>query len=132
MARRTVRRPQRPAAARPPPDAQVDKAVAAHEHALALWRRGEYRRAGLSSDRAVALLERAVGPRHPDLASALNLRASLYLQADQPRIALRLYRRAERIVEHAGDDVDRCVIRAHAGRGAGTALRVLGRYPDAA
>ena len=64
-----------------------------------------YRDSGRSTEaeplllRAVAILERAHGPEHPDLVSALNILAMLYRDTDRTNEAEPLLRRCLEIIE---------------------------------
>lgn len=77
----------------------VDEAVRMHEEALSLAGSGELDSARGLLDRAIALLEAAVGPEHPDVANVLNARGVVAQRQNDVELARRCFRRAWRIVQ---------------------------------
>jgi tetratricopeptide (TPR) repeat protein len=66
-----------------------------------LYAAGQYRSAIPLAERALDIQEKALGPEHPDVATALNNLASLYRYDGQLALAESLYRRALDIDERA-------------------------------
>src|SRR4029450_3212910 len=65
------------------------------EHlAVSLRAQGQYAEALASSQQALAVFEREVGPDHPDVANVLNNLAGIYQDQGEYAEAERLYRRA--------------------------------------
>ena len=61
---------------RPPPDPS-DVAASLHARAVAVYEEGGRERARATCRRALRLMERAIGPQHPDVAAILNSLAAI-------------------------------------------------------
>src|SRR5262245_45216642 len=84
-----------------PATAQRDEAAALTEKVTELYRAGKFSEAIPLARRALALLEKQLGPDHPDVAQLLNNLAELYRNQGRYADAEPLYRRALAIREKA-------------------------------
>jgi tetratricopeptide (TPR) repeat protein len=84
-----------------PPGARSGEADDLTRTVLDQYAAGNYQSAIPMAQHALELEEKARGPDHPDVATALNNLASLYRYAGQPAVAESLYRRALDIDERA-------------------------------
>jgi tetratricopeptide (TPR) repeat protein len=110
----------------------LEQACHHHDLALNLQAQGRYRQALAQGRQALILMERAVGPDHPDVANILNLVAELSATQDAYTCAEALAKRSVAIMsqfEADGADLDR--IRVQAYGTLGTLYRMQGRYQEA-
>jgi tetratricopeptide (TPR) repeat protein len=84
-----------------PPSARASEADDLTRTVLDQYAAGNYQSAIPLAQRALELEEKAWGPDHPNVATALNNLASLYRYSGQPAVAESLYRRALDIDERA-------------------------------
>ena len=76
---------------RKPPDL-LDEACCLHDRAMSLDTQGKHAEAATSALRPLHLLERALGPDHPDIANVLNTLAGVCQHQDK-------YAEAERLLQ---------------------------------
>ena len=81
------------------PHDDLDLSCRLHDRAVAARADGKYGQAESLGQRALALLERAAGPDHPDVANVLNHLAGLHVDRSEYAKAEALYQRAVRIME---------------------------------
>jgi tetratricopeptide (TPR) repeat protein len=82
-------------------DSSIEEALQLNRRALELSSSGRYEAALLLAERALALLEKARGPGHPQVAIAVNNLAELYRLKGEYARAEPLYLRAVTIQERA-------------------------------
>lgn len=87
-----------PAASRPP---EIAEALELQKQVAALYAGGKYAEAARAAERALALVRKARGPDHPDVAFSLNNLAKMYESAGDLARAEPLYQRALSILENA-------------------------------
>src|SRR5262245_44144669 len=97
-----------------PNDVLVDDACRRHQHAGDLAAVGRFAESRAEYERAVALLEEAAGPDHPDVANVLGGLGQLLQELDDLPAAQRCFRRALTIMEALGGDqvLDRLRVQA--------------------
>ena len=83
------------------PHDDIDRACRLHDRAVAARAGGKCDQAESLGQRALALLEKAAGADHPDVANVLNHLAGVHVDRSDYAKAERLYRRAVRILERA-------------------------------
>ena len=80
---------------------QIDDARELNKRAIELFETGRYSEAIPLVQRALAILEKALGPDHPDVAASLNNLAGLYQDQRRYGDAEPLYKRSLAILEKA-------------------------------
>jgi CHAT domain-containing protein/Tfp pilus assembly protein PilF len=79
----------------------LDDAIALNQQVLQLYSQGRYSEAIPLAQRTLAIVERALGPEHPNVATALNNLADLYQAQGRYPEAVPLYKRSLAIWEKA-------------------------------
>ena len=114
------------------PRDSADVAVALHDRAVAFYAGGERDKARATCRRALRLMERAVGPDHPDVAAILNSLAAIALDRAEYAEAEALFGRSARIMDAVkGDDTDIARVRIQSLGNLAAVLRIRGRYDEA-
>src|SRR5688572_23479805 len=82
----------------------IQEAVRLHDLAVQYRAEGNHDKAKPASLRSLRILEKAVGPNHPDVANVLNTLASTYEDLDQYEEAEKLCLRSVQIMETIAGD----------------------------
>ena len=77
----------------------LEAACRLHDLAVSLRAQGQYAEALASSQQALVVFEREVGPDHPDVATVLNTLAGIHQAQGEYAEAERLYRRSGEILD---------------------------------
>src|SRR5215510_785361 len=77
----------------------LEEACRLHDLAVSFRAQGQYAEALASSQQALAVFEREVGPDHPDVANVLNNLAGIHQDQGEYTEAERLYRRSGEILD---------------------------------
>src|SRR5688572_5913803 len=82
----------------------VAEAIRLHDLSVEYRAQGKHVKAKSASLRSLRILEKAVGPNHPDVANVLNTLAGVYEDLDQYEEAEKLCLRSVRIMETTAGD----------------------------
>lgn len=95
----------------PPSDADdIDAACGLHDSAVSYRAEGKYDQAESLGLQALMIFEKAVGPKHPDVANILNNLAGIHVDRGEYAEAERLYQRSVSIMEKVSEgdaDIER-------------------------
>ena len=115
-----------------PPEDPVARGCRLHERAVSLRADGKYPQAEAVALQALAVMEKAVGKGHPDVANLLNNLGSIYTDTGDYTAAEPIYQRSIRILaEVAGEDADLQRLRVQSRNNLATLYRMQGRYAEA-
>jgi hypothetical protein len=89
----------------------LDEAVCLHDLAVARWAAGRLQEAVPLGRLALAIVERAVGPHHPDVANVLNTLAGMYAELGDYAEAERLAQRSAAMMEEVTGGIEVEVLR---------------------
>src|ERR1044071_3012355 len=109
----------------------VDRACRWHDEATACRDQGIYRQAQRLGEKALALLERELGPDHPDVANVLNHLGRVQSDLGNYSGAAQLHQRAVGIMEKLEEAGDLTRLRVQSLNDLGSLFRIQGRYPEA-
>jgi CHAT domain-containing protein/Tfp pilus assembly protein PilF len=79
----------------------LEKAKALSQHVIELYRQGRYQEAIIPAQKALAILEKTLGPEHPSVAAGLHNLAELYCSSGDYSKAEPLYKRSLAVREKA-------------------------------
>jgi hypothetical protein len=109
----------------------LDDAVRLHDLAVSRRAEGRLQEAVPLCRQALALVERAVGPHHPDVANILNSLAGLYAELGDYAEAEGLAQRSVALMEDLRGSIELEVLRVQSLGTLAGSYRVQGRYAEA-